>query len=353
MPKKARTTLKSIAEQLGVSTTAVSHVLNGNARLYRISRQTEENVQALASKLSFAPNQLARSLRLSRSQSIGLVVPDISNPFFASTARGVEDQARQRGFSVLLCDTQDNTDVEKQVLRLLESRNVDGLVVLPVGQSCEHLLRYEDGRTPLVVVDRFFPTLKVASVTSDNYAGARDAVEHLISRGHRVIGGLQGLPGTLPNEDRLRGYRDALARHRLKHDAALIAGEDFGERSGYTHALRLLKARPDITAILTLSSPICLGAFRAMAELKLKVPEDVSIVCFDDPPYAPFFATALTTVAQQNEEMGRRAAKMLFERIERGGGAGLRAGGRKGEIVQLPTKLIERQSVLDLAKIRS
>jgi LacI family transcriptional regulator len=338
MPRETRTTLKQIAEELGISSSTVSRVLNGHAKRHRINSETEAAVRKLAEKRNFSPNQLARSLRLSKTNTIGLVVPDISNPFFASIARSVENEARHQGYSVVLCDTEDRTDLEIEVLGLLEGRKVEGLVLVPVGQECAHLKRYERNGLPVVVVDRWFRALKLPCVASDDYRGALEAVGLLLKSGHRCIACIQGLPGTAPNEERVRGYRDALRERGVKVDASLIVGDDFQEPNGYVQTQRLLRQRPDVTALWCLNNLISLGALRALSEAGRRVPEDVSVVSFDDPPYAPYLATPMTTVAQQHAEMGREAVRLLFERIA----SGKRV---KPERVILPTKLVERKSV--------
>lgn len=338
MARGTRTTLKQIAEELGISSSTVSRVLNGQARRHRINTDTEAAVRKLAAKLNFSPNQLARSLRLSKTNTIGLVVPDISNPFFASIARSVENEARRQGYSVVLCDTEDRTELKIEVLGLLEGRKVEGLVLVPVGQECAHLKRYERNGLPVVVVDRWFRELKLPCVASDDYRGALEAVGLLLENGHRTIACIQGLPGTAPNEERVRGYRDALREHGVKVDASLIVGDDFQEQNGYVQTMRLLAERSDVTALWCLNNLISLGALRALNEAGRRVPEDVSVVSFDDPPYAPYLATPMTTVAQQHAEMGREAFRLLFERI----GSGQRV---KPERVILPTRLVERKSV--------
>ncbi len=335
MASEKRITLKQMAEELGVSSSIVSRVLNGHARKYRINRETEAAIRRLAEKRNFSPNQVARGLRLRKSSTIGLVVPDISNPFFACIARSVENEARRRGYSVVLCDTEDRTELEIEVLDLLESRTVEGLAIVPVGQSCEHLKRYQRNGVPVVIVDRWFRTLKLPSVASDDYRGACAAVEHLLGCGHRTIACIQGLPGTAPNEERVRGYREALRKKGVPVDESLIVGDDFHEQNGYVQTKRLLVKRPEITGLWLLNNLIALGALRALAEMGRNVPDDVSIVSFDDPPYAPYLATPMTTVAQQHAEMGREAVRLLFSSIE----AGKR--GRPERIV-LPTKLVKR-----------
>ncbi len=256
---KKQPTLKRIAEQLGVSTTTVSRVLSGQARQYRISQATEEAVRKLAQEYNFIPNPIARGLRLSKTSTIGLIIPDISNPFFAGIARQIAQGARGHGYSVILCDSQDNVELEIQSLDLLRAQNVEGLVLCPVGQTAAHLKPFERGELPIVLVDRYFPSLALAYVASDNAAGAREATNYLVEQGHRRIACLQGLPGTSPNEDRLRGYREALATHRIAIDETLVVGNSFGEPERL-HRDQTALARPKtLFGHSGLEQPHCLG----------------------------------------------------------------------------------------------
>lgn len=335
------TTLQCIADKSGVSVTTISRVLSGQAARYRISKDTEATVRKLAKEFNFVPNQLARGLRLKKTLSIGLVIPDISNPFFARIARQVELGTRRHGYSVILCDSQDSTELEMQSLGLLQGRNVEGVVLCPVGQSGEHLSNFVNGNLPIVLVDRFFPDLPLPYVASDNLSGARQATELLISNGHRRIACLQGLLGTSPNELRIRGYKEALAKHQLPFDEALIVGDSFNEQSGYIETKLLLKSKPDITAILAFSNLNALGAIRALAEDRRRIPDDISIISFDDPPYAPYLATPMTCVSQTSSEMGEVAVKLLFDQIQ-----SARAQAKGG--ILLPATLVERKSVKKL-----
>lgn len=308
-------TLQCIAQRSGVSATTISRVLSGQADRYRISKKTQDLVRKLARDFSFVPNQLARGLRLRKTLSIGLVIPDISNPFFAAIAHQVILGTRKHGYSVILSDSQDNTDLEIQCLGLLQSRNVEGIILCPVGKSGEHLAEFAATKRPIVLVDRFFPELPLPYVSSDNVSGAKQATELLITHEHRRIACLQGVRGTSPNECRVRGYKEALTRHRLPIDEDLIVGDSFTEQSGYIETKLLLKTQPSTRAILALSNLNALGAIRALTEEHLRIPEDVSIVAFDDTPYSAYLATPLTTVAQPNSEMGEVAVKLLFDRI--------------------------------------
>ncbi len=338
MKKTPKSTIKTIAQHVGVSVSTVSRVMTGQAIDYRICKETEIAILGAAKKLNYSPNQVARGLRKSKTFTLGLVIPDISNPFFASIAKVVEMEARKAGYSIILCDSQEDTRIEVDSLRLLQDRNVEGLIISSVGQDGQHLERLQEDGIPLVVVDRSFPNLNCASVTSDNYQGALDAVTYLIKNGHRAIACIQGLRHTLPNEDRVRGYRDAHRMHHLAVDESLVAGDNFGENNGYVEAKILLRRSNRPTAIFTVSNLISLGVLRAVADEKLRIGDDISIISFDDQPYSSYLATPMTTVAQQNTEIGKIACKLLLDQI------------RTKKIpdpktVIAPTKLIIRQSV--------
>ncbi|MBN1816352.1 MAG: LacI family DNA-binding transcriptional regulator [Sedimentisphaerales bacterium] len=340
MAKKTLTTLQTIAERLGLSVSTVSRVLNDKSDQYRISARTQHAVQDMARQLDFRPNQLARSLRLRKTQTLGLVIPDISNPFFAQIARHVEIEARSRHYSIILCDTQESTDLEIESIRLLRSREVEGLIVVPVGQKSDHLKTLQAESFPVVIVDRLLSDLDLPYVASDNYQGAYDAVCYLIDHGHTRIACLQGLPGTSPNQQRVRGYRDALGAHGIVPDSDLIRGDSYGSQTGYEQTLQLLLRNSPVTALFALSNLIGLGAIRALAELKRRIGKDISLLCFDDQPYLAYMDPPITTVDQQNTEMGRLAVRLLFEQL---------AGQTKeNKGLLLPTQFIERKSVNNL-----
>jgi LacI family transcriptional regulator len=337
-PPDAQPTLQGIAERSGFSVTTISRVLSGQADRYRISKGTAAAVRKIAKEVDFVPNQLARGLRLKKTLKVGLVIPDVSNPFFAGIARQVTLGARKHEYSVVLCDSQDNIDMELRSLALLQSQHVEGVVLCPVGQSGAHLARLAGGKLPIVLVDRYFPDLPFPYVSSDNVTGAKQATEFLLTNGHRRIACLQGLAGTSPNESRVRGYREALAKHQVPVDEALIVGDSFTEQSGYIETKLLLRNDPELTAIFALSNLNALGAIRALAEENRHIPDDISIISYDDPPYAAFLATPMTSIAQSYSEMGDVAVKLLFDQIQ-----STRGQSRGG--ILLPTSLVVRKSV--------
>lgn len=335
---KRDTTLKNIASDVGVSVTTVSRVLNGKTANYRISKKTEDIILKSAKKLNYSPNQLARGLRLSRTHSIAYIIPDISNPFFASTAKSIEKYARKFGYSILLCDSEENTEIEKKIIKIMLERKVDGLIISPVGIKVSHLLELTKKKIPLVLLDRYFPSLHVSYVTSDNYKGALEAVSLIIENGHKRIACIQGLRNTSPNRDRLRGYIDAHKKYNIPVDENLIVGDSFGEENGYTETKLLLKMKNLPTAIFAVSNLISLGSLRALAEDGLKVPDDMSMISFDDQPYSRFLSTPMTTVAQESSQIGQIATKLLLEQINS-------TKQLEPQEILIPTRLIVRDSL--------
>ncbi len=339
--KNKQITLDNIAEKIGVSCTTVSRVLTGQSKKYRISDRTTEIVQQTARDLGYVPDQLARALRTKRTNTMGLVIPDISNPFFSTIARNIEIQARKVGNSIILADSQEDTQLEIESIRLLQSRKVDGLIVCPVGEESAHLKDIVNSGLPLVIIDRYFTDLDCAYVVSDNYHGALEAVEYFFQMNHRSIGYIQGRVNTSVNSERIRGYRDAHARFGQAVDESLIVGDSFGKRNGYIGAKILLAKSPRPTAIFAASNLISLGAMTAIQEEGLKIPEDISIISFDEQPYSEYLATPMTTVAQQTSETGEIAFKLLQSQIQN-------EGSPTTEGIILPTELVFRKSVKQL-----
>jgi LacI family transcriptional regulator len=308
-------TLHDIARKSGVSVSTVSRILNKKSDRCRISKETEKRVQKAAKELDYRPNQMAQGLRLKKSHTIGLVVPDISNPFFASILRSIQNHAHRMGYSCLVCDTEEDLNLEIEHTRLLRDKRVDGLIVMPVGQKSDHLSSLVKNGVPLVVADRGFEELKVSSVVVDNYRGSYEAVSHLIEHGHSRIAIIQGLPDTYTARERLRGYKDALAHHGFPVDDCLIVGKDFRKENGYLEAKLLLRMQPRPTAIFTTSDLITLGALQAAYEEGLNIPADISMVAFDDVEGVEYFRCPITAVAQPKEAMGETAVGLLVEQL--------------------------------------
>ena len=334
--KRSKIRLKDIAAELGCSITTVSRVLSGRSEQYRISKGTQEKVIAAAKEKKFRFNNLARALRIQETYTIGLIVPDIANPFFSGVAQNIEVEARKLGYSIILCDSNEDETLEAESIEVLSSRQVSGLIISPVGQTSDHLQRLYDTNIPTVLIDRYFPNLSIPYVGTDNHKGAFQAVEYLLECGHRLIACLQGAINTFINKERLRGYKDALQKNGIAIEPLLVKGDGFGIESGYLSTKLLLNQSPIPTAILGFSNLITLGSLMALREENLKVPEDISIITFDEQSYSGYLS--LTTIKQRNEEMGQIAVKLLMGQFAD------KKNKPQGQIL-LPPSLIVRNSV--------
>ena len=330
-------TLERVAEAAGVSPSTASRALAGKARQCRISEKTEEAVLRAAKGLGFQASHVARSLRTQRTGLIGLVVPDASNPFFAAIARKATIFAEQHGLSTLLADSHDSIEHERDLLAHLQSRQVEGLIICPIGDSSAHVQKLQASAN-VVMVDRWFADVRLPTVTSENDTGAFAATSALIKKGHRTIGCLQGRPTTSTNNERLQGYKGALEANGINFSPALVRGDDFSEESGYRSSCEFLDMRPDMTAIFAFGNQNALGALCALKERKLRVPHDISLVSFDDAPFAEYLASPLSVIRQDVDAIGCRAAELLLEQI--------RTGRRPRKLLhRVPVEFLMRDSI--------
>jgi LacI family transcriptional regulator len=331
-------TLEDVARAAGVSPSTASRALAGKARECRISEKTEKAILHAADGMGFQVSHVARSLRTQRTGLIGVLLPDASNPFFAGIARKATFFAERQGLATLLADSHDSIEHEKELLKHLQSRQVEGLIVCPIGSSSNHLRRLEESGANVVVVDRWFAGVHLTTVTSENEQGAFAATQAIIEKGHQHIGCLQGRPGTSTNDERINGLKAALRAKGIEPDASHVHGYDFSEESGYSATCELLDEHPELTALFALSNQNALGALRAFKERKLKVPHDISLVTFDDAPFSEYLASPLTVIRQDIEEIGRVAAELLIEQI--------RTGNKPDQMLhRLPVELILRDSI--------
>ena len=343
MKKKVRASQKTIANILGCSISTVSRVLSGQYAKYRISAEKANLILKTAEDMGYVPDELARSLKTNKSNTIGLIIPDIANPHFASIAKIIENEARKAGYSIVLSDSQESSEGESESIRLLKSRRVDGIIICPVGSISIDIKRIIQLNIPLVVADRTIKGLKCPFVVSDNYRGALEAVRHLIQMNHRSIACIQGKIDTSVNEERVRGFKDAHAESSIPLDEKLIVGDNFGKRNGYIWTKIILKQNSRPTAILGLSNLISLGAIKAIYENGLSIPDDISLICFDEQPYSAYMRTPMTTIAQQTNEIGQIAFNLLMSKIKN-----VSHSDRNQDGVIIPTELIKRDSVLKL-----
>ena len=335
MPK---TTLKDIANHVGVSITTVSRVLNGQAEQHRIKKQTEDAIMNAAKELGFSPYKSIFKPPKVRSKTIGIIIPDISHFFLSNLAKTIRLEIHKADYSVLIVDSREDTATEKESIDLLLSQNVDGLVILPVGKEWKHIQDVYNRGVPLVVVDRIMPQLECPMVGIDNYTGAKEAMDYLIERGHRTIACIQRLPDSWINNERLRAYRDALKQNNIPVDESLIIGDTFGQKNGYLEGKLLLSNHKNPTAIFALSHVLTLGVLQVFREEGLSIPDDLSLISFDDLPFSEYFEFKVTTVKQPVVEMGLMAVNLLLEQIN--------SPTRKESVnIKLRTTFVRRESV--------
>lgn len=308
-----KSNIVDIAEKSGFSITTVSRVLNGKADKYRISKTTQKKIKSTAEELNYIPNEFARTLRTGKSKTIALIVPSLKNPFFAEIASVVNTEVRKYNYITLIGDSDDNIENEKAEISSLSSRNLDGMIIVPCGNEWEHLIKLQERGLPLVCIDRYFEDLNLSYVSSDNYEGAFSASKFLIEQGHSTIACIQGVRHSTPNIKRVTGFLDAMISAGIS--SYTVTGDAFSEQNGYMETKLLLKQKVLPTAIFALSNTIAIGCIKALREEKIKIPEDMSIITFDDTPYLNYIDPPLTCIAQQVEEICKIAVKIMFSNI--------------------------------------
>jgi DNA-binding LacI/PurR family transcriptional regulator len=305
-------TVSDVAARAETSTATVSRVLNTTATVREDLRQ---RVLQASKELGYSPNHIARSLKQNSTHTVGVVISDIANPFFASVVRGIEDTLASRGYLALLCNTDLDVEKESVYIRLLGERRIDGVIISAATRASQHLKTLRRNRIPWVFINRRPVGFGGPAVLTDNRWGAFEACNHLIQLGHSRIGMLSGPQDINTGLDRMLGYREALTMHGIPVDNELIFVGNFTEESGYDGTLQLMTLPADQrpTALFVGNNQIAIGAIQGLIELKLRMPDDVALVTFDESDWAKITDPPLTTVAQSNYEMGQMAAHLLVE----------------------------------------
>ncbi|MER6182068.1 LacI family DNA-binding transcriptional regulator [Streptomyces sp. NPDC001652] len=327
-------TMADVARCAGVSVATVSHVLNDTRPVLPHTRQA---VLDAIDELGYTPNTLARSLVTSRTRSIGLAVSAITNPYFTEILQGVEAEALERGYSLLIADPHDDPAHERKVVQLLHERRVDGMIVAPSADPAELLAYLGRHAVPTVLLDRVVdPAPPFDQVCAENTAPMSELVAHLAVLGHRRIGLVAGLPGLSTSGERVAGYRGGLAAAGLPYDERLVVHGDSAS-AGAERATAALLALPEPpTALVTANNAMTIGALRALRDHGLAVPGDIALCCFDDFAWADLFSPRLTAIAQPSKEIGARAVRVLLDRLA--------DPDRPARTVRLPCALVHRTS---------
>ncbi|UJX46308.1 LacI family DNA-binding transcriptional regulator [Xanthobacter sp. YC-JY1] len=321
-------TLKDVAAAAGVSYQTVSRAINGFGE---INAETSQRVLKIAAELGYRPNRLANSLRSAQSKALGLVVSDIENLFFAEVAAGVEAEATERGYSVLLANTSEDIHRERTaILNLFESR-VDGLIVAPAEGDHDFLKTDLPETFPVVAINRSLSSPLYGAVLSENRKGAGAAVEYLVARGHTKIGAVVGSPNLMTSQERLEGFRSAMERLGLPIQRHWTAAGTIYPKGACEAAIEILQRSDRPTAIITSSQRITQGVLMALRHLGLRHGVDVELVGFDDFPWAALLDPPVAVIAQDTHNIGRKAVAMLLGMIN---------GTGEAEMIRLPTRLV-------------
>ncbi len=324
--------IKDVAEAAGVSTATVSRVLSDKPH---VSPKIRKKVLAAVERLNYRPNRVARSLRVQQSNIIGLIVSDIRNPFFTFVSRAVEDVTYQHGLSIFLCNSDENPDKEAMYLNHMRDENVAGVILSPTRQTADNFAETVKLDLPMVIIDRRVKDVELDTVLTDNIDSARKIVEHLIQNGHTRIAALFGV-GSTTGRERRQGYLNALQQHGLPPLPELAFYVEAREEEGYKAARKLLQGSTSPDAIFTSNGLLSLGAYRAIRDKGLRIPQDIGFASFDETVWTPLVDPPITVIQQPTYAIGQTAIELLLKRLD--------DHSRPTSEVILKSKLVVRQS---------
>jgi len=307
-----RITIADVAREAAVSTQTVSRAINNKGE---IRPETRQHVLTIAERMGYQPNTLARALASDRTWTFGLVVPDVTNPYFAEIIRGAEDAALPYDYTIFLCNSNEDAQRERKLLTLLENKQVDGVLICSPALRDEELRACLDRQRSAIIINH--PPLGnvIGSIWIDNLSGTRQAVDHLLAGGRQKIGLLYGTPETFSRRQRREAYVEVLTQHGIVVDPALMEACIPQLESGHLAARHLLERMPMIDALLCHNDLVAVGALQACAELGRRVPDDVAVVGFDNIPLAHLVWPALTTVHYPIAQLGAQAVSMLLQHV--------------------------------------
>ncbi|MFN8457795.1 MAG: LacI family DNA-binding transcriptional regulator [Anaerolineae bacterium] len=333
MVERKQITRKEVAERAGVSVAVVSYVVNNGPR--PVSPETQVKVKKAIKELGYYPNELARSLSRKQTATIGLIIPNLTNPVYAEIADSLESICAAEGYVMMLCGTGRDPTKEKKLAQTLRSKQVDGVVMIPSQAPPEILKPLQEAHIPVVILEHDLPDTH--SIAIDDREGGCLATQHLLTLGHRRIGLIKREPTSALSTLRFVGYQETLAEAGIPLDPALIIESKAGQAAGYAAMQRLLALPQPPTAVFTHNDVLAMGAMHAIFEAGLSVPEDISVVGYDDTIGSSYLNPPLTTIKFPAAEMGRRAGQIILDLAQK-------ENSIPAQIVTLPVKLIVRAS---------
>ncbi len=308
--------IKDIAKQAGVSPTTVSFVLNGKAKEKRISDQVSKKILKIANKLKYKPNQLARGLRTGKTKTLGLIVEDIANNFFANVAKVVEDEADKHGYKVLYGSTEDNSDKARGLLEVLKYRQVDGYIITPTKNMEKEIELLKMVRKPVVLMDRYLPNVDSHYVVVDNFQGAFEATSHLVTQGYKKIGIITTMSDMVQMKQRMDGFAAALKKHGIPFNKTLTKRLPFEmDRAAHTQEIVKFLKTTKADAVFFATNYLGIYGIESIRSMGLHIGEDVGVVSFDDHDLFRLHSPSITCVSQPIEEIGRQIVNLLMKEL--------------------------------------
>jgi len=337
MPK-GRVTLRDVADKVGVHPSTVSRVLSPDTQAM-VSEEVAERVRDVVAEMGYRANPFAYSLKTKRSRSIGVLIPDLTNPVFPPIIRGIESTLALNGYTAMLANADHDQKQEHVAVDAMRARRVDGLILATAHRDDPLVAECVEEGIPLVLINRFVEGMNLLSVVIDDFAGMKMAVDHVISLGHRRIAHLAGPLAFSTGYERRQGYVDAMAAAGLPvDDDMIVVADEFSEEAGCAAIHKLLEARPDITAVVTANDLLALGCYDAAGARGVSCPAALSVTGYNDMPFVDKFHPALTTVRIPHRKMGARAAALMLET--------LRDGYDGARTIRLQPQLVVRDSTV-------
>ena len=333
--KNSAPTIKQVAAHAGVSTATVSRALSGSDYL---SDESKIRIQKSMEELNYQPNRVARNLRTRTTTTVGVILSDIRNPFFTSVVRGIEDELHKSGYTLFLCNTDEDPKKELLYLKILREEGVAGIILATCQPDLSGSRRLLGTHLPLVAIDRFPRGLDVDSVVVTNIEGAKSAVQHLLELGHERIALINGPKRNINSIERQLGYEKAFEARGIKPNKKYVQYTDFKQEGGYSAMQKLLKMKNPPTAVFAVNNLLALGALQVINEFRLSIPSDISFICFDDMLWTTAFQPPITAVSQPTYKLGTLAAEFLLKRLQN--------PGESINSVSLETTLILRNSCI-------
>jgi LacI family transcriptional regulator len=310
--------IKDIAKKTGVSATTVSIVVNGKGKDRKISDKLISEILEVAEELNYRPNQFAKSLRTGKTFTLGLIVDDISNYFFGHLARIVEEEANKYGYTVMFCNSENNEGKARDVLGSLLDKQMDGYIIAPTSGMLSEIKKLIDDKKPLVLIDRYIPSLVSSYVTIDNYKGAFESVEHFVSRGYKNIAVVINETDQVQILERFEGYKAGLQKHGLPFRPALVKKVSFkyNEQKTVREIEGFLTKNPSVDAILFTSNRLGICGLESLRNLNKRIAADIAVICFDDNDLFRLGVPGITVVSQPIKQIGKQAVKILLDKVD-------------------------------------